>query len=582
MLVYGDQERLGDPSVIAIEINERLGVIERDKPGIDRHSKLANVLVEAGELLQGIADFDFDEATCDRRVAKSEQLELFVSKLALALCQSWDSRFRELPPLPRLEVLQDWPAEVKMRVPEGFAFYALYAEAYLEAARRLELKGSPRVIGIRSIGTSLAAVVAAAIGAEPPITLRPFGNVFERRIAIEPELERELLEGNPHYVIVDEGPGQSGSSVGAVADWLCERGVTLERIALLPSHGGLPGPEATAARTRLWQTVQRRVGDFGEQWPELIGGWCEASIGPLVETPLDISGGAWRKLKYETEDEWPASIPAFERRKFLVRSGKELFLLKFAGLGAIGERKLAIARVLHAEGLVPEPITLVHGFLVERWCADAVPLGNGDRPLREIGRYIGTRGRLLGASNASGASIETLLAMARRNISLEFGNALLNALEPWEHLAPSLEGAIVRLRTDNKLDRHEWLRARHGALLKSDALDHHQAHDLIGCQDLAWDVAAAIVEFELRSAEADELVAATEHWAGRPLDRDLIEFYLITYLAFRIGHARLGTNLVDNAREHRRLSANAGRYAARLEHLLQHGSCPTRRTSLVD
>ena len=152
-------------------------------------------LVEAGQLLQGVADADFEHVGRDRRTAATDELGEFLLELGHAVCRSWDSRFQSVGPLPRLNVGDDWPGQVELRVPEGFAFYALFPEAYAEAARRLALSGPPRVIGIRSIGTSLGAIAAAALGAPPPVTVRPFGDPFARKIAVDPALEAELLAG---------------------------------------------------------------------------------------------------------------------------------------------------------------------------------------------------------------------------------------------------------------------------------------------------------------------------------------------------------------------------------------------------
>ena len=58
------------------------------------------------------------------------------------------------------------PASLEVSEPEGFAFYALYPEMYAEAARRLLRAARPQhatVIGLRSIGTTLSAVVAAEL-----------------------------------------------------------------------------------------------------------------------------------------------------------------------------------------------------------------------------------------------------------------------------------------------------------------------------------------------------------------------------------------------------------------------------------
>lgn len=581
MLVYGDRHEFADAQSHARGINAQLDAVERLEPGLERHSKLVGALVDAGRLLQGIADAAFGVNELDERTDATSALSLFLLELGRAVCRSWDTNFRAAARLPRLTYGSGWPGEVELRVPEGYAFYAVYAEAYAQAARRLKLVAPPRVIGIRSIGTSLAGVAAAAVHAPPPVTVRPFGDPFARKIAIAPALERELLDGDAHFVIVDEGPGQSGSSFGSVADWLQDRGVPLDRIALLPSHDVEPGAAASDERRRWWRSVQKEPADFCDRWPELIAAWSSTLAGDLDEQPKDLSAGAWRQRRYAVEKHWPATVPAWERRKFLVRAGGEPFLVKFAGLGRISSDKLAIARLLHTEGFAPEPIGVVHGFLVERWCEDAAPLAHEDRPLGEIGRYIGTRAKLLPAMSGSGATVGQLLEMARRNVSLELGDEAVRALGRWDARASELERRIVRVRTDNKLDRHEWLRSRDGALIKTDAVDHHQAHDFIGCQDLAWDVAGAIAEFDVDQNCSGELIEAAERSAGRAVDPDLLDFDRIAYPAFRLGQCRLGETTVGDARERARLSARGDCYARQLQLVLQPTSGGTRLESSV-
>lgn len=578
MLVYGDHDEVADPRSVSREINRQLKAIERMPPGLARHAKLVGALVEAGKLLQGIADRAF--AQSGRDVDATDALSRSLLELGRAVCRSWDSGFQDCGALPRLNQHCDWPGEVDLRLPEGFAFYGVYPEAYIEAARRLRLLAPPRVIGIRSIGTSLAAVVAAALGAPPPVTVRPFGDPFARKIVIPPALEHDLLQGDAHFIIVDEGPGQSGSSFCAVADWLLERGVPHERIALLPSHGGEPGASASDEHRRLWRRLQREVADFRDRWREFVARSSATLLGPLDDAPRGISGGAWRQLRYANENEWPAVVPAWERRKFLVRAAGESFVVKFVGLGGIGEEKLATARALHSEGLVPEPVGLVHGFLIERWCEEASPLRRDDKPVTEIGHYIGTRAKLLPAMRGSGASIAELLEMARRNISLEFGDAAASSLDRFERRCPDLQRRVVRVRTDNKLDPHEWLRTSSNRLIKADAIDHHQAHDLIGCQDLAWDAAGAMVEFDLDQDEARGLVSRIEDNGAR-VDPDLLKFYRVAYLTFRLGQARLGESMTFAPAEKRRIRRSGERYAAELQHLLESTGGATRPESLV-
>ena len=96
-------------------------------------------------------------------------------------------------------------------------------------------------------------------------------------------------------------------------------------------------------------------------------------------------------------------------------------------------------------------------------------------------------------------------------------------------VAPTYDGSIRRVRTDNRLHLRKWLQLPDGRVLKTDALDHDDSHDLIGCQDIAWDVAGAAVELELSPDEATQLTGALG------VDPALVAFYLPCYAAFQLG-----------------------------------------------
>jgi hypothetical protein len=578
MLVYGDRSERDDPRKRLEAIAGQCLSVRAMAPGLERHSRLVDLLIESGRLLQGIADADFAVAKHDRRTEASDALGAFLVRLGAAVCRSWTGEAFDLPEPP---TLADLPLEIELKQPEGFAFYAVYPEAFAQAATRLWLSGPPCVIGIRSIGTSLGAIVAAAVGAPSFVTVRPFGDPFARQIAIAPELEREVLAGPFHYLIVDEGPGQSGSSFGAVADWLQERGVPIERIAFLPSHGGDLGPNASDAHRVRWSRAQKAVADLGPRLPLLLEQWTAELLGPLDAALADISGGNWRERLLGSERGWPGVTPAWERRKYLARFGGETWLLKFAGLGGEAQRKFAMAQALHGAGWAAEPRGVLHGFLVERWHDEAAPLAPDDKPLAEIGSYLGARARLFGSMACEGASVRELYAMTRRNVSLAIGTDAASALERWASRLDSLERRVERFATDNKLDRHEWVRLGEGRLLKCDALDHHSAHDLIGAQDLAWDVAGASVEFGLDSAETTWLAAEAGRSAGRVVDRELLEFLTLAYLAFRLGQARLSIGICSAApAEMGRLTERSDTLEQRLRHLLLDESTgATRRES---
>ena len=107
-----------------------------------------------------------------------------------------------------------------------------------------------------------------------------------------------------------------------------------------------------------------------------------------------------------------------------------------------------------------------------------------------------------------------------------------------------------RVVTDNRLHRWEWLRLPDGRLMKSDALDHATAHDLIGCQDIAWDVAGGIVEFDLSDAQAEALCRMVE--GAVPLDRRLLAFCIPCYIAFQIGYWTFAAGSDPSAADERR------------------------------
>ncbi|MGE5501267.1 MAG: hypothetical protein ACM3W4_05010, partial [Ignavibacteriales bacterium] len=177
MLVYGDRKRTEDPRAMLARIEARLDGLEHVFLGIVRHGALSAALIEAGELAQGLAD----EAFADGAAI------ILVMRLARAVSASWTSDFTALPPDCRAELdavaAQPLPETVTVTTPEGYAFYAVYPELYLEAA--WEVPEPPRVIGIRSIGTSLACMAAVGSGADTPVTVRPTGHPFAREVKLE-------------------------------------------------------------------------------------------------------------------------------------------------------------------------------------------------------------------------------------------------------------------------------------------------------------------------------------------------------------------------------------------------------------
>ena len=553
MIFYGDVSTNVPTRDLVDRIEAEIAGGEIMQRGIDRHAAWVSALLSAGELVQGLADAALDSVGVDDDGEPEQAAMALAVVLARIMGRSWDSGFEAAPgPAPtvvealkRLKSLGGLPARLDIRRPEGFAHYALYPEAFWQTARWPGPKPR-RVIGIRSIGTSLAAVVAAALNAPAPLTLRPMGHPFSRETKPGARTLAKLRQGAGEiWAIVDEGPGLSGSSFTAVADRLVESGASLDRLVLFPSHANPPGAMADEDRRRFWSRVPRRVTSFETLIAPAAGprrglaAWVGDVTGDPEGNIVDIAGGLWRGHRYGNETEWPAVDRQNERRKYLVTSPRGSFLLKFTGLGAFGREKMARAEAMAMAGFTLEPLAWRHGFMVEPWRADLSPMAWREQErgafLVHLARYLGFRVRAFPVRQHAGASLDALWAMSKANVTESLGAAAAHALDPWNARLRGLADAARPVAIDGKLDAHEWLVDGRGRWIKTDALDHCCGHDLIGCQDIAWDVAGAAVAFELSADETDRLRRNVESEARQSCDPGLVAFFRIAYAAFQVG-----------------------------------------------
>jgi hypothetical protein len=561
MLVYGDAKRVEDPREKAARIRAGLERLEGISLPVERHSTWAELLVEAGELEQGLLDHEFEAQGEDR----SGPVRQAASRLTRAVAEALLGSFRAIcdgsgalaqvaPVWSALQNLLDLglPEAVSVSVPEGFAFYGLYPETYFQAAAKLGA-GRLSVIGIRSIGTALAAAVAAMVGeGASVVSVRPEGHPFARQLAVSEELGRRALgEPGTRYAVVDEGPGLSGSSFGCVADWLEDRGVAPEAVSFFPSHRGSLGPYASERHRRRWERAPRLVAEFeevftgpGSPWP--LERWVEDLTGAAEAPPEDLSAGRWRERLIPDRSQWPAVDIQGERRKYLLAAGGRRWLLKFAGLGRYGREKLEMARALDGAGLIPPVAGLRHGFLVGPWLESARPLPLApevDRAtlLDAVARYLAFRvSRFPVPPGVRGATPEKLFEMAAFNIRRALEADLGETVKEWRDRLAEVSRLERPVLTDNKMHAWEWLVTSEGKILKADALDHHRGNDLIGPQDLAWDLAGAAVELDLDEEELDFLAGAVAHRSGAPQAGPVqLGFYRVAYLAFQIGRHTL-------------------------------------------
>lgn len=533
MQVFGDTTRLEDSGAIARELGQRLSMLETLDGGRERHEALVGAFIRLSELVQGIADSEFHHIHADELSRAQDAGNEALLTLAQALATSWDSGFMQRWPLPaaigaQLDVLSG-AGPITTRQAEGYAFYALYPESYIAAARQSGLGPDTTVLGIRSIGTGLAALVAAGLGAAPAQTLRPIGHPFDRQLALGPDLTRHLLQGLGAFAIVDEGPGLSGSSFNCVADWLVAHGIAEERIHFFPSHGGDLGHRAQAAHRERWARARKHhIGFEGlilnaSNPAQRLDRWIASAVGPLTAPLQDLSGGAWRNGKQTPAD------PAMEKRKFLAATASGKWLAKFSGNGDSGKAKLGLAQALASAGFLPQPVSLCCGFLLMPWLEGQTAIEQTLPPGRLLD-YLAFRSTL--PPQGEGASLPELFDAAIYNIGQRFGGGAAAAIRT--ALGDPSRFHPVPCCTDNRMHAWEWLRSE-GQWFKLDSLDHHAAHDLVGCQDIVWDLAGAAVELGLGIEERDALGLSLGQRIGREIDPQFIAAMELSYLGFQIG-----------------------------------------------
>jgi hypothetical protein len=415
------------------------------------------------------------------------------------------------------------PERITIRQPEGYAFYALYPAMYAEATERFLREQAPAscvVIGIRSIGTSLSTVVAETAHAAWRFTVRPRGHPFDRETRLSESLEQRIRgHGESWFLIVDEGPGLSGSSFISVAAKLEQLGIPSDRIVLFPSHDPDPSRLVSGRARDKWRSYKRYAEPFrAERF--------------VPAEARDISGGLWRKLMYRDPSEYPAVQPQHERRKYLA----EERLWKFTGLGHFGRSRNERAQQL--KDFCPRPCSLRNGFLVTEWI-HGKPATFSNELLDTMARYLA----FLRQAFATAEPVPT--ESLERMIEVNTGQRMR---------APE-EGIVVA--GDGRMLPQEWLETARG-YIKTDALDHHDDHFFPGRQDIAWDIAGASVEWGFNP---DILLERYLRLQPDPTLRKRIPFYVTAYRAYRFGYCKMAVDSLGDTVEGQRFRLLSLKYA---------------------
>lgn len=555
MIVYGDPSHIALLKDLISAVSQTAGAISKCTTLEFRLDLLRRALIEAGQAEQAAEDCGAcaDLLRRELRAATDALSETFLA--AWAGDPGADAlAMRAMKTVGEIDAQVHSMAlpSVRVKLPEGFAFYSLFPEQYIASARAWSAAqgargGSVLVVGIRSIGTTLSAVVRAALNRDGwdvrRMTVRPAGHPFARRV----DFSLEIASDAQHALIVDEGPGASGSSMAAAARGLVAAGLDPSHISFLPGHGGEPGPEASAEVRQWWATIRRYVMALDElRWSgrSLKEKLVEHTLALLPGAPVvrieDLSAGGWRGLLFPGDVDAPPAFSAFERTKYrcVLRDGRSV-LWKFVGLTRESEAIVVQIRRRAGAGWTASPLATAFGFVALRWI-DGTPLVRQALSpclLEQIGRYIReSAGPALGTDEQS-AAFERLGEMLYWNARESLGDA---AAQRARRLADQARRCIgdqpASCYGDGRLAPYEWILTPSGQLQKVDCAGHDCDHTVIGRQPIIWDVAGAAVEWEMGPAESDELSELALTQDAPPV---LFQFYRAAYAAFRLGMASM-------------------------------------------
>jgi hypothetical protein len=404
------------------------------------------------------------------------------------------------------------------------------------------------VLGIRSIGVTLGAVAGAALALRGipcrRIGVRPTGHPYDRRLEITPRLRRwVVLAGDAEFLVVDEGPGISGSSFLAVAEALEGCGVAGSRIHMIGSREVDPATLRAADACRRWGRYHYHVIQGAPLEPPGAG--------------VNLSGGVWRSYFHCAEDAMPAVWAPLEPARFLARDEQSIF--RFEGLGHYGEAVGARAALLADSGIAPHYLGNRGGF-GEYALVPGRMLALGDfspELLDKMAGYLALRTTAFTSAEEQTPELDTML---RWNWQNEFGEELGR-----EESRMNTERVVV---CDGRMLPHEWLRSERGELLKLDASSHGDNHFFPGPCDIAWDVAGTIIEWELQGEARDYFVGEYTRRSGDAISERLGP-YLLAYTAFRMGLSRMAAAAMRGECDAALLQRDYRRYRAQAQRLRQ-------------
>ncbi len=569
MIVFNDHRDYQLADNFVNSICRYLQIIEGN--WIQDYSVLTSLLLETAEFETGITDVfspDVDNITYPIQVCH----DMTIASATL-VCEAWkgknisESQVMSIKKSIEKIVSMNIQDKIPICIPEGYVFYGLYPEMYLEAAEEFFKKIAPRkvtCIGLRTIGTSLCAIVDVTLqkrGCDVfSLTLRPKGHPFKRSIEISSQIRSQLLRRKSEwFAIIDEGPGLSGSSIGGALEMLLDFGIPMNRIVVFPSW--LPAGDRFISKKakELWPTVEKFTKDFSDIW--IKNEKLESSFNKNIE--YDLSAGNWRETLLEEKEKFPPVYIHHERRKYLLKDdGNNRYIAKWVGLGKYGETLVDRARTFAEYNLGPTVEHVVNGFLIVPFIPGGAISSSlvNESFISFASEYFTFVKNKFPASLS--ASYEKMKEMIHTNIEEGLGGGyvkkftnIINWSQDW------YESDIVGV--DGKVMPYEWILS-HEKIWKVDQLEHHCDQFFPGCQNILWDIAAFTIEFNLDLDKENEFLDCFAMISKEKGVRERIPFYKTAYLAFKLGYVTIAAESLSGTADSEGFAKDKERYKKKL------------------
>jgi hypothetical protein len=150
----------------------------------------------------------------------------------------------------------------------------------------------------------------------------------------------------------------------------------------------------------------------------------------------------------------------------------------------------------------------------------------------------------LRAFNTELSDINALQQMAEHNLR-ELGFDLPVYLR--------LEHPVI---VDGRMQPHEWILNKEGKSLKTDSGSHGDDHFFPGTTDIAWDLAGAIVEWQMNEEQAAEFLTLYRVSSGDDASTR-IDGFIKAYAVFRRAYCLMAANAMNGSDEQLRLQRAA-------------------------